>query len=88
MPRKRKSELKWYVLYGFCKDDIDKTGYFQAPASIVEDADEATYFPTQNVDKTKGFGTPKQWLDFVNNDDSVNNGYEFHLVRKIRQQKP
>lgn len=91
MPRRKKAkpveEVKWYVLFGFNKNDDTKTGYFKAPSEIVDDINKASSFPTQNVLSVEGFGTPHQWLDFVNEDNGLNNGFQFHLVRKPAKQK-
>ena len=88
MPRKKKivseqPKLKWYVMFGFDKDDIDHVAYWKAPNGITEFQNEATIFPSQNVDNQKGFGTPSQWLKLVNEDEDLNKNFQFHLVSVI-----
>ncbi len=50
MPRRKKvkpvEEVKWYVMFGFNKNDDTKTGYFKAPAEIVDDIADASCFPS------------------------------------------
>lgn len=67
-------------MFGYCKDDIDKVGYFSNDLDITEDASKAKVFMAENVSNIKGFGTPEQWLEFINTDSSLNHGYCFHLV--------
>jgi len=92
--RKRKSEdstedaLKWYVLFGYSKSDIDTVGFYKSPDKVVEDCEDATWFPSQNVLSVQGYGTPSAWRDMINDDDTLNSGYEFHLVKMNRQRKP
>ena len=69
-----------YVMFGYNKDDIDQVGYFSEDLKITDDVDKAKVFKSENVDNLKGFGTPEQWLEFINSDDSLNQGYIFHLV--------
>ena len=85
MPRKRSQrkssqQVKWYVLFGFAKHDIEDVGYWKAPGEIVFDQEEATVFPSHNVNNSEGFGTPEKWRDFINDDKVMSHGYKFHLV--------
>lgn len=71
-----------YVMFGFNKDDIDDTGYLGksikegGKMSIVQDIHDAKLFPDVPPGKS---GSPKQWLDFWNLDES--NNFKFHLVK-------
>lgn len=76
-PERKKTS---YVMFGYCKSDIDQVGYFGDDLEITEDVSKARVFTTENVNNIKGFGTPEQWLEFINSDDSLNHGYFFHLV--------
>ena len=69
-----------YVMFGYCKDNIDQVGYFSKDLKITDDVSEAKVFTAENVNNIKGFGTPEQWLEFINSDCSLNHGYFFHLV--------
>ena len=89
--RKKKAdedELKWYVLFGFNKNDIDSVGFYKSPDQVVEDSEDATWFPSENILSVQGYGTPAAWRDMINDDESLNSGYEFHLVKLNRQLKP
>lgn len=44
--------------------------------------DEAMKFPSQNIYGVKGFGTPKQWLEFFKAESELED-WKFHLM-KIR----
>lgn len=71
---------KTYVLFGFNKHDEDDTGYFSINLDITSELCMAKRFPSKKRRGQKGFGTPKQWLDFINNDSELNKGFKFHLV--------
>lgn len=89
-----KSQLKtspkasWYVLRAFKKDNKAETGFLSISKSkssnglyeVVESLVDASEFPSLNVYKTKGFGTPKQWLDFFRDEPSLSE-WDFHLVK-------
>ena len=74
---------KTYVMYGFNKDAIVETGYFGKDLTIVQDMVDAKKFPSKKRPRQKGFGTPEQWLEFINADNDLNHGYKFHLVSVI-----
>ena len=78
--KRRKSKKASYVMFGYCKNDIDKVGYFSNDLNITEDVNKAKVFISKNIEGVKGFGTPEQWLEFINTDSSLNHGYYFHLV--------
>lgn len=80
-----------YVMYGFKKSDIDKTAFLQLRTDgsrgkhgmykVVRDEAEATRFPGEPLDEAsaKGFGTPKQWAKFFNEEDELS-GWSFHPI--------
>lgn len=82
---KNKPGLGWYVMYGYNKDNQDQVGYlsFSSQAGntyeIVPDLAQAKRFPSKDK-KNKDFGTPKQWLDFFDNDPELDD-WSFHLVK-------
>lgn len=69
-----------YVLYGFNKDKEVDVGYFGKGLVVVDDKEDAMVFPSKPKENQKGFGSPEQWLEFINSDDDLNHGYKFHLV--------
>ena len=82
-------KVEWFVLRGFKKDDKDTTGFlaFNQKKSrredlyhIVEDVDDAMRFPSKNIYNAKGFGTPKQWLEFFKGEYELAD-WQFHLVK-------
>ena len=81
------TEVKWFALRCFKKDDKDETGFLAIDNSklakqiykIVESVDDAMKFPSVNVYGTKGFGTPKQWLEFFKGENDLSS-WKFHLV--------
>ena len=83
-----------YVMYGFCLADPDDVGYLATIPNDVEcenvicdDIKEAKLFPSANVNGITGFGTPEQWLKFVNDEfkDIYGEGaWKFHLVKTCR----
>lgn len=89
-----KSQLKtspkasWYVLRAFKKDNKAETGFLSISKSkssnglyeVVESLVDASEFPSLNVYKTKGFGTPKQWLEFFRDEPTLS-AWDFHLVK-------
>ena len=79
--------IDWFVMHGFKKDDKDTTGFLSIDKSnlkeiykIVDDVDDAMRFPSANVYNTKGFGTPKQWLEFFKGEEALSE-WKFHLVK-------
>lgn len=84
------TDVKWYVLRGFKLENKDETGFLgiNAPKKsknaykIVDSHDEAMKFPSQNIYGVKGFGTPKQWLEFFKAESELED-WKFHLM-KIR----
>lgn len=76
----KSNTVKYYILFGYNKSDIDEVGYFGKNGLITKVKQQAKIFPSKNIYKIKGFGSPKQWLDFINNDEQLNYGYKFHLV--------
>lgn len=79
-----------YVMYGFCKSDKDNVGYLaRIPTHaddefLTDDIHLAKRFPSKNLKNQSGFGTPKQWLDFINaelEDLQGENAFKFHLVK-------
>jgi len=85
----RKSKKRWYVLYGFNKNEESQTGYLsfkEAPSfkyEIVDDADLARYFPAENYDKASDFASPDKWLKFFNKEHELSD-WKFHLIAKTR----
>ena len=87
------TDVKWYVLCGFKLENKDETGFLgiNAPEKskdiykIVDSQDEAMKFPSQNIYGVKGFGTPKQWLEFFKGESELED-WKFHLM-KIRRPK-
>ena len=82
-----KSSLKWFVLRGFKIDNKDETGFLaigkarkDSTYTIVEDVDDAMKFPSENVYRLQGFGTPKQWLEFFKGEPELED-WKFHLVK-------
>ena len=81
------TKVKWFALRCFKKDDKDETGFLAIDKSklakqiykIVESVDDAMKFPSVNVYGTKGFGTPKQWLEFFKGEHDLSS-WKFHLV--------
>lgn len=63
-----------------CSTYIPDVGYW-TQKKIVTELQDATLFPDKDAFGIKGFGTPKQWLDFINSDKSLNHGYKLHLVK-------
>lgn len=63
-----------------CAAYIPDVGYW-TQKKIVTELQDATLFPDKNDFGIKGFGTPKQWLDFINSDKSLNHGYKLHLIK-------
>lgn len=86
----QKNACKWYVIHGFNVDDETQTGFLgmnmtkepNGPYKIVKTYDEALKFPSMNIYGIKGFGTPKQWLEFFKGEDELSN-WKFNLL-KIR----
>lgn len=80
-----------YAMYGFCLNDLDEVGYLaKIPTDendedvITDDIKNAKLFPSINEDGITGFGTPEQWLEFVNEEFKDIYGpyaYKFHLVK-------
>lgn len=77
---KNPASAKWYALFGHKKDDIDVVGWFGKNGQIVDDISAAKKFPSRNVLKVKGFGSPKKWCEMINNDSDLNSNFKFHLV--------
>lgn len=67
-------------MYGFNVEKPVFVGYFGKDLNIVDDIDLAMKFPSKPKEGQVGFGTPEQWLEFVNDDFDLNKGYKFHLV--------
>ena len=88
---KKKTEAANYVMYGFCLADPDDVGYLasipqdmESEGIIAEDIHDAKLFPNTNVDGITGFGTPQQWLKFINAEFKEIYGpyaWKFHLVK-------
>ena len=80
---------KWYAMRCFKKDDKNDVGFLGISKSkkhaykIVDDAEDALKFPSENVLSANGFGTPKQWLEFFKNEPELKD-WKFHLVRTRR----
>ena len=84
---KKALKLEWFVMRGHKVDAKDEVGFLSISKDdpknvykIVEDVDDASFFPSTNVYKTKGFGTPQQWLKFFKGEDSLS-AWKFHLVK-------
>lgn len=87
----KKAKNNIYVMYGFKKNDIDKTAFLQIRKDgqhgkhgiyrIVKDEAEATRFLGAPLDKAslKSFGTPKQWAKFFNDEDELSE-WSFHPI--------
>ena len=74
------SEAKTYVMYGYHLQNEDDTAYFGERNKIVTEIEAARRFYSRPRKRQKGFGSPQQWLDFINSDPDLNQGYKFHLV--------
>ena len=69
-------------------DNTDETGFLSIDKSktssstykIVDDIQDAMKFPSKNFYSTKGFGTPKQWLEFFKGEPELED-WKFHLVK-------
>lgn len=85
--KKKKKSINYYVLYGFNKSDKDITGYFDCNNKITTELSCAKLFPSENIFKVKGFSEPEKWVEFINTDKYLNNGYKFHLVRVSKHPK-
>lgn len=84
----RKNKPANYVMYGFRLSSPDDVGYLaEMPGkkfAMTEDIREAKLFPESNTDGRSGFGSPAQWLEFVNaelKDMFGDAAYVFHLVK-------
>ena len=75
-----RSKSKMFVMYGFRLDDEDDTAYFGESNKIVTELAAARRFFSKPRKGQKGFGTPEQWLEFINSAPDLNQGYRFHLV--------
>ena len=88
--KKRKTDVSWFVLMGFNKDNEDETGMLafdnesKKPYKIVNDIKEALKFPSKNVNNVNGFGTPDQWLEFFNREPELEN-WKFHLMKVMNR---
>lgn len=83
-----------FIMYGFKRDNVDKTAYLKVCKEgessshgiykVLKDSDEATLFPSKPVDEehAKGFGTPKQWAKFFN-EEEVLSGWCFHPIPAV-----
>ena len=74
-----------YVLFGIKKDDIDSVGYFGNNLDIVSSKIDAKVFYMKPNDISSkmplsSFGSPQQWRDLINNDETLNHGDKFHLI--------
>ena len=74
------SKNKTYVMYGYHLQNEDDTAYFGERNKIVTEVEAARRFYSKPRKRQKGFGSPRQWLDFINSDSDLNQGYKFHLV--------
>lgn len=85
-----KTDVKWFALMGFNKDNEDETGMLafdndsKKPYKIVHDLKDALKFPSKNINKVDGFGTPEQWLDFFNKEPELS-GWRFHLIKVMNR---
>ena len=75
----KKQKAKVAVLFGFNLSDEDDVGYFGKDLSIVKDRADAKEFSLKKK-KASGFASPQKWCDFINEDDTLNHGYKFHVV--------
>ena len=86
----KKSEVKWFALMGYNKDNEDETGLLafdnesKKPYKIVHDMKEALKFPSENVNKVNGFGTPEQWLEFFSKEPELES-WKFHLIKVMHR---
>lgn len=88
MPKATATNAKWYVIRCFNLNDHDNTGFLSIDKSrtskdvyrIVDSLEDAMKFPSINVYGTKGFGTPKQWIDFFKGEYELRD-WKFHLVK-------
>jgi len=90
MLKRRSSDVKWFALMGYNKDNEDETGMLafdnesKKPYKIVNDVKEALKFPSKNINNIEGFGTPEQWLDFFNKEPELEN-WRFHLIKVMNR---
>jgi len=74
---------KIYVMYGYKLSDEDMTAYFGEDLQLVTELSAARRFPSKKARGQKSFGTPQQWVNLINEDSELNQGYKFHLVLVI-----
>lgn len=73
------------LLFGFNVDNEDDVGYFAIvnnKSCVVSEENIAKHFPFKKARSQKGFGTPQQWCDLINEDPYLNHGYKFHVVTR------
>lgn len=71
-----------YAMLGFDRDDIDEIAWLGEDYQLVESMNDAKRFEWSGR-KKKGKGDPQSWLDYINSDEELNHGYEFHLVKVL-----
>lgn len=88
MSNKKKKNSANYAMYGFRLSSPDDVGYLaKMPGkkfAMTDDVREAKLFPESNAEDQAGFGSPEQWLEFVNaelKDMFGDAAYVFHLVK-------
>ena len=80
-----KEKKRWYVPYGFNKNEESETGYLsfrQKPSfkyEVVDDIKLAKRFPADNYDKLDDFAPPEKWMKFFNQEHELSD-WKFHLV--------
>lgn len=90
MGKRRSKYINEFVLLGYNTDDVEKTGFLALNKkqkvftgnlyTITSDIEEALRFPAENLNGSEDFGTPKQWLDFFNSENSLKK-WKFHLLK-------
>ena len=72
---------KYAYLFGFCKSDVDQTGYLavdgEGKCSVVKDRAHARRFDLRRPKGAEGWAPPAKWLEFFNSEMP---DWKFHLV--------
>lgn len=78
---------------GYNRKDKDQQGMLAmndgkgtSSYKIVGYIKDALKFPSKNVDKVSGFGTPEQWLEFFSSEPELKD-WKFHLMKILAPSK-
>lgn len=67
-------------MFGFNLADEDEVGYFGKDLKIVKDRADAKEFSLKGK-KADKFASPQKWCDLINEDETLNHGYKFHVMK-------